>query len=310
MLKGIKNFYKQYISSNPDNSLNTNIRTLQKMSKGFLLIGAITSMGFTIPTIYSLLNPIFSYEISILLTILSVLTIFFIVDLSLGSLTPFVMKYTFSESNHKSNVGGLLLWLMIIFLSLTTMYMTYNGSIIPVLNSIQQPLEDDVVELEKQKQSAILAEEKRFKTLLNQVMIDDSINLSKLKNKHHKKIIKSSNSEKSIIDSTNKVSEFINNSKTTLLTNQMILSIDDARNSWNRIIREKKEDYNRNYLIYEKRIKSTMLIFQVLGTISTGLFFIIQLICSLIIVEVEVEERPRRTQFRKSKFKNDFFDEM
>ena len=89
-----------------------------------------------------------------------------------------------------------------------------------------------------------------------------------------------------------------------MITNQMVLSLNDARNSWNRIIREKKEEYNREYSLYEKRLNSTMLIFQILGTISTGIFFIIQLICSLL-YEPKVVVSNKTTNFRKYKYKDD-----
>jgi len=305
----LKKFYKQYLSNNPDTSIDENVKVLLRMSKGFLVIGAITSMSFTIPAIYSLLISLFDNTTSIILTVLSAFLIFFIIDLSIGSLTPFTLDFTFSKkikNNYYSLFGGLLLWIIILFLAFTSMYLTFNGAKIPVLNSIEIPNSEEIVEMEESKSTAIKEEEQRYKNLYFKTREQDSLSLTTLKQKFHIQIMKEkkeSRKNRLIQDSINKVSEMINTQKSDFYLKEMTTAIDDTRNSWNQLIIQKKEEHDRNLNIYETRINATLLIVQILGVISTVLFFLIQIVVTLLknsnietteFVRPKKEERPRR----------------
>jgi hypothetical protein len=284
----LKNFYKQYLSNNPDISINENIKVLLRMSKGFLVIGALTSMSFTIPTIYSLLIPLFDSTTSVVLTIISAFLIFFIIDLSIGSLTPFTLDFTFSKkikNNSYSLFGGLLLWTIILFLAFTSMYLTFNGAKIPVINSIEIPESHEIVEMEQSKSEAIQDEEQRYKSLYLKTHKQDSLNLLSLKKKFNTQINKEkkeSRKNKLIQDSIIKVSDMMNNQKSEYYLKEMTSAINDTRNSWNQLIIQKKEEHDRNLNIYETRINATLLIVQILGVISTLLFFLIQIVVILL----------------------------
>jgi hypothetical protein len=305
----LKKFYKQYLSNNPDTSIDENVKVLLRMSKGFLVIGAITSMSFTIPAIYSLLISLFDNTTSIILTVLSAFLIFFIIDLSIGSLTPFTLDFTFSKkikNNYYSLFGGLLLWIIILFLAFTSMYLTFNGAKIPVLNSIEIPNSEEIVEMEESKSTTIKEEEQRYKNLYFKTREQDSLSLTTLKQKFHIQIMKEkkeSRKNRLIQDSINKVSEMINTQKSDFYLKEMTTAIDDTRNSWNQLIIQKKEEHDRNLNIYETRINATLLIVQILGVISTVLFFLIQIVVTLLknsnietteFVRHRKEERPRR----------------
>jgi hypothetical protein len=305
----LKKFYKQYLSNNPDTSIDENVKVLLRMSKGFLVIGAITSMSFTIPAIYSLLISLFDNTTSIILTVLSAFLIFFIIDLSIGSLTPFTLDFTFSKkikNNYYSLFGGLLLWIIILFLAFTSMYLTFNGAKIPVLNSIEIPNSEEIVEMEESKYTTIKEEEQRYKNLYFKTREQDSLSLTTLKQKFHIQIMKEkkeSRKNRLIQDSINKVSEMINVQKSDFYLKEMTTAIDDTRNSWNQLIIQKKEEHDRNLNIYETRINATLLIVQILGVISTVLFFLIQIVVTLLknsnietteFVRHRKEERPRR----------------
>jgi hypothetical protein len=309
----LKKFYKQYLSNNPDTSIDENIKVLLRMSKGFLVIGAITSMSFTIPVIYSLLISLFDNTTSIILTVLSAFLIFFIIDLSIGSLTPFTLDFTFSKkikNNYYSLFGGLLLWIIILFLAFTSMYLTFNGAKIPVLNSIEIPNSEEIVEMEESKSTAIKEEEQRYKNLYFKTREQDSLSLTTLKQKFHIQIMKEkkeSRKNRLIQDSINKVSEMINVQKSDFYLKEMTTAIDDTRNSWNQLIIQKKEEHDRNLNIYETRINATLLIVQILGVISTVLFFLIQIVVTLLKnsnIETTEFVRPRKEERPRRKFDN------
>jgi hypothetical protein len=283
------------------------------MSKGFLVIGAITSMSFTIPAIYSLLISLFDNTTSIILTVLSAFLIFFIIDLSIGSLTPFTLDFTFSKkikNNYYSLFGGLLLWIIILFLAFTSMYLTFNGAKIPVLNSIEIPNSEEIVEMEESKSTAIKEEEQRYKNLYFKTREQDSLSLTTLKQKFHIQIMKEkkeSRKNRLIQDSINKVSEMINTQKSDFYLKEMTTAIDDTRNSWNQLIIQKKEEHDRNLNIYETRINATLLIVQILGVISTVLFFLIQIVVTLLKnsnIETTEFVRPRKEERPRRKFDN------
>jgi hypothetical protein len=283
------------------------------MSKGFLVIGAITSMSFTIPAIYSLLISLFDNTTSIILTVLSAFLIFFIIDLSIGSLTPFTLDFTFSKkikNNYYSLFGGLLLWIIILFLAFTSMYLTFNGAKIPVLNSIEIPNSEEIVEMEESKSTAIKEEEQRYKNLYFKTREQDSLSLTTLKQKFHIQIMKEkkeSRKNRLIQDSINKVSEMINVQKSDFYLKEMTTAIDDTRNSWNQLIIQKKEEHDRNLNIYETRINATLLIVQILGVISTVLFFLIQIVVTFLKnsnIETTEFVRPRKEERPRRKFDN------
>lgn len=307
----LRKFYKQYLSNNPDISIDENVKVLLRMSKGFLVIGAITSMSFTIPAIYSLLISLFDNLTSIIITAISAFLIFFIIDLSIGSLTPFTLDFTFSKkirNNYYSIFGGILLWIMILFLAFTSMYLTFNGAKIPIINSIQMPSSEEIVRMEESKSAAIKEEEERYQKLYSETREQDLLNLEALKEKFHIQIMKQqkeSRKNRLIQDSINQVSEMINTQKSDFYLKEMTTAIDDVRNSWNILINEKKDELNRNLGLYETRINATLLIIQILGTISTILFFLIQIVVTLLkYSDTEPRNNRRNDEFRRKPHMN------
>jgi hypothetical protein len=309
MFNGLKQFYKRYFTTSNNTSIDYHAKTLKTMSKGFLIVGALTSMAFTIPTIFALASSIFPSTIAIGLTIFCALILFLIIDLSIGTLTPFALEFSLGgqiNKNKYSFAGGMLLWSIIGFLGITSMYLTYNGSIIPVLSAIEEPLKDDIISLEAQKQKTISSEEARYKGLVATQTKADKLQLESLKKKLHNKILSQkgySKKQAAVQDSINKVDEFSANMKSLFISRDMSLALDDARNSWNTIIREKKEDSFRKRSEYETKIAATLLIFQILGTISTALFFLIETSLALLkYSEKSFESKPiMKTEIRKLK---------
>jgi hypothetical protein len=301
----LKNFYKQYLSNNPDISVDENTKTLLRMSKGFLIVGALTSMSFTIPTIYTLLMPIFIQEISIGLTILFSFLLFFIIDLSIGSLTPFTLDYTFSKKynqNYNSISACILLWIIIIFLGFTSMYLTFNGAKIPVISSIELPMNEEIISLEERKSQAIKEDEKRYKEIISKLDNENSTKIKNIQKEYHNKIkkeTKQSRKDRLIQDSLTKVSKITPN--TEVYVKQMTESINKTTISWDEIINQKKQEYDKNIEYYNDRISATLLIFQILGVVSTVLFFIIQLVVVLLKYG---EKKPKMEEYRQ-KYRRD-----
>ena len=190
------------------------------------------------------------------------------------------------------------------------MYLTFNGAKIPVLNSIEIPNSEEIVEMEESKSTAIKEEEQRYKNLYFKTREQDSLRLTTLKQKFHIQIMKEkkeSRKNRLIQDSINKVSEMINVQKSDFYLKEMTTAIDDTRNSWNQLIIQKKEEHDRNLNIYETRINATLLIVQILGVISTVLFFLIQIVVTLLKnsnIETTEFVRPRKEERPRRKFDN------
>jgi hypothetical protein len=70
------------------------------------------------------------------------------------------------------------------------MYLTFNGAKIPVLNSIEIPNSEEIVEMEESKSTAIKEEEQRYKNLYFKTREQDSLSLTTLKQKFHIQIMK------------------------------------------------------------------------------------------------------------------------
>jgi len=251
--------------------------------------------------------------------------LFFLIDLSIGSITPFTLDYTLSNkisNNTYSMGGGVLLWCIILFLGFSSMYLTWNGASIPVISSLTQPVNTDLIELEREKQSSIELEEKRYKGLVTKSIKDDQQQLKKLKDHHHNIIIKQtkfSRKEKSIQDSITKVNDFLSTQKSAYYEREMSLAIDNTRNSWNSIITEKKEQFNRDLNKYETRVSVTMLIVQILGSGSTIIFFLIQFVVTLLKYGEDPKTTPKpiirkeTEPVKLNKFKSNFgkpFEDM
>jgi hypothetical protein len=293
--------YNQIFSSTPDTSVESGLKFLKMISKGLLMIGAITSVSFTAPTFFMIWSNLFPYYSAVFATVFCVLLIFFLTDLAFGSLLPFIIEYTVSNRlsrNFYSLLGGSLLWLVVSFLGFVSMYFTWNGAPNPVQMALPPPQKNDIAEFEEKKQEIISIEEKRYKHA-DEALAREKSELSSLKRSEHIKILevekraikkygKGTNSalskiEKARQDSSIRVDKFNStNSKSLTYLKERELALTDARASWNRVVEEKNKENDQLDKMHQIKVSSALMIIQCLGSGSTLIFFILQIIIALI----------------------------
>lgn len=294
--------FTQLFSASPDPSITSGIKMIQWMSKGLLIVGALSSISYTAPTFYNIWSGIFPYWIAQTLTIVCVLLILFLIELSFGALTPFTFEYTFSGQamkNGNTQAGSVALWVMILFLGGTSMYFTYNGAHTPVHAAIVAPATLDITAFEKQKQKALSKEEARYDAIVDKYHKEDSINLAALKASHHRTIIgieayavnkygkHSHLVHESLVkarkDSTIKVDDFMSvGQKAPYYVRERNAAINDARVTWNKLIEEKKKQNAETEKQHGYKISAATMLIQNFGAGSTLMFFILQIVVSLL----------------------------
>lgn len=294
--------FTQLFSSAPDPSVTSGVRMLNWMSKGFLIIGAISSISYTAPTSFNVWSGILPYTLSVALTIICVVLILFLIELSFGALTPFALSQTLSGDLFKStnsSIGGVALWVLLIFMGFLSMYFTYNGADVPVHAAIVAPVTFDISTLETQKQDAIKKEEDRYDAIIAKYHKEDSLNFEALKKYHHEHILSVERYaikvygqhshhvheavSKAQKDSTIKTEDFhINKAKAPWYVRERTEAINDTRDTWNKIIEEKKKDNGKLEKTHNSKVSAATMLIQNFGAGSTLLFFIIQIITTML----------------------------
>jgi len=294
--------FKQLFSAAPDPSVRSGIKMIQWMSKGLLIVGALSSISYTAPTFYNIWSGIFLLWVAQSLTIMCVLLVLFLIELSFGSLTPFTLDYTFSGKAQESQVtmwASLALWLMLIFLGGTSVYFTYNGAHTPVNAAIVAPQYIDITEIEAQKQAAISAEELRYDAIVAKYHKEDSLAIIALKTSHHNKILGieayaknkygqfshlvHESMQKARKDSTIKVDDFMaEKQKAPYYVRERNAAINDARTTWNKLIEGKKKSNAETEKQHNYKVSAATMLIQNFGAGATIMFFILQIVAALL----------------------------
>lgn len=294
--------WKQLFSSAPDPSVSSGIRMLLFMSKGFLIVGALSSLSYTIPTFYELWSGVFPEAVAQGITVFCVLLVLFLIELGYGALAPFALDFSISgkiAQNTLSVIAGTGLWIMVLFMGFLSMYFTYNGASTPVMAAIKQPEVKSTKSLEKEKQQAIALEEARYKPMVSAAESKDKEGLNALKSSLHGSILnveayaaKRYGKESYAVaeallkarkDSAQRVEDFsTQKAESAKITRERDFAINDARNAYNQLIAEAKKANEDAQKKHESKVASAMMIMQMFGAGSTFLFLLLQVIVTML----------------------------
>jgi len=304
--------FTQLFSSTPDPSVSSGVKMLQWVSKGLLIVGALSSVSYTAPTFYNIWSGIMALFVAQIATIICVVLILFLIELSFGALTPFALDFTFSgqaSQNDMSKIGATLLWIFVIFLGGASVVFTYNGASTPVHASIVAPEMIDISSVEAQKQFALSKEEHRYDALVDKYHKEDSAGIASLSLYHHNNIknieayaikkygeyshLVDESVSKARKDSTIKVQDYESTKlKAPYYVRERNQAINDARKTWNGLIEEKKAANEKLEKLHNFKVSAAIMLIQNFGAGSTILFFILQVIISTLRVgETSVKKK-------------------
>jgi hypothetical protein len=294
--------YKQLFSSSPDPSVASGVKMLNFMSKGFLIVGALSSMSYTIPTFYELWAGVFPIVVAQALTVFCVLLVLFLIELAYGALAPFALDFSISgkiQQNTLSAIAGIGLWAMVLFMGFLSMYFTYNGASTPVMAAIKPPEIKSTKSLEKEKQAAITAEENRYRNMVASAESKDKEGLNSLKASLHSTILnveayatKKYGKESYAVtealmkarkDSAQRVEDFSTQSAgAAKMIRERDLAINDARAAYNQLIAETKTENENLQKAHAAKVGAAMMVMQMFGSGATALFLLLQIVVSML----------------------------
>ena len=330
-IKEAKWFFNQLFSASPQTDVPSGTKFLSWMSKGLLMVGAITSISSTAPNMYNIWQGVFPVYLAQIATIICVILLLFLVELSFGVLAPFCLSFTVSNKilhSRSYTLAGILIWLIVIFLGTMSIRFTWQGGAILIQRSIKNVEMLNIAELEGKKQNALRIEASRFDSLYTIQSRKDSATLAQIKNQQHKNIVAvhryadkrygshSGYYEQAMKrvrkDSINRVDEF--EPKAPFILRDRQLAIDDSRNTHNSIIKDAKKENNRREKDHKKKVSAALLIIQGFGSGATVISFILIFIVTLLKKKGssmkkgrgEPKAQPETIEFQSSIFSNNY----
>lgn len=289
-------YFKQLFSTSPDSDVQSGVKMLQFMAKGLLIVGALSSMSYTTPTFYNIWNGLLPTVLAQAITIICVVLMLFLIELSFGALTPFALKYSI-DTKHPNYVALVAIWLFVAFLGLASMYFTWNGAAVPVHAAITPPSLQNIGVLAEKKDSALMEKQKIYLPQVQAAAKADSTHLAELK-ASHKTMIKDARVhaaqkaksyyspkvkeavKKARLDSSRAVAAF----EPTLPQQQRIMesALYNVRHHWDGQIEEAKKSNSETKQVHSAKVEGAMMLIQGFGAGSTLLFFILSIIVTLL----------------------------
>lgn len=293
-------------------------------SRGCLFIGGLTSMGFTYLITYPIYMNIFSNGyVSLSLTILSILFVFFIFDILLGVTFPMFTTMLVDgkfKTNKNMRISGVLLFVISVSIASVSIMCTINGAEVPVITSINKKLEttqSDYLKLQSNLGVASIIES--YDKSLEKAKEDDEYNIDKLKKngsdlvtdtkekysnpiysplKLKRKVIEAKKDSANLVDSYESLYYKILSDKDKLISSE--------QNNFSQISSIEGETNEKIDMLFQKKSEITVYFIRIVGILGTVLFMFIKIVQSYLNNGLENTKKDRDNDRKNySKFRNE-----
>lgn len=325
MFKNIKLLWKSCFNTTKDQ--NEQVKRFNYIAdisaRGCLFIGGLTSMGFTYLISYPIYMNMFNNGyVSLFLTVVSILFVFFIFDILLGVTFPMFTTMLVDgkfKTNKNMRISGVLLFAISISIASVSIMCSVNGAEVPVITSINKKIEDnqsDYIKLQSNLGVSSIIES--YDKSLDKAVKDDKDNIERLKKngsdliknvrekysnpiysplKLKRKIVAAKKDSANLVDSYESLYYKILSDKDKL--------IESEQNNLSKISSIENENNEKLNLLFQKKSDITVYFIRVIGILGTVLFMFIKIVQSYLNNGLDGDRRKNRKKdnnFRSEKY--------
>ncbi len=325
MFKNIKLLWKSCFNTTKDQNEQVNrFNYIADISaRGCLFIGGLTSMGFTYLISYPIYMNMFNNGyVSLFLTVVSILFVFFIFDILLGVTFPMFTTMLVDgkfKTNKNMRISGVLLFAISISIATVSIMCSVNGAEVPVITSINKKIEDnqsDYIKLQSNLGVSSIIDS--YDKSLDKAVKDDKDNIERLKKngsdliknvrekysnpiysplKLKRKIVAAKKDSANLVDSYESLYYKILSDKDKL--------IESEQNNLSKISSIENENNEKLNLLFQKKSDITVYFIRVIGVLGTVLFMFIKIVQSYLNNGLDGDRRKNRKKdnnFRSEKY--------